>query len=424
MRRRRVRRGRRRLRSALCLFAGGSGSAAAAEYPINNCFADLDTHSSQAFEDFATRGMMWKRACNPEGRGRRGLVTGNVIRSGRVRRGARSYFILRAPAGTRFGRFTWSGQARRRDCRYALQVWASRPDGPTVPIKNVRANEKCPRPGNAQAAGWPKRRTKNVSGSNKIVQRIICVGTNRTPYCSSRGENYIRTLVASATVVDVSPPAIRIIQNNPFTLGQWVSGNQTVSYDTSDNVGVRLAQARDGRAGACAATNAVRATSPSVIPCPNGPGAIRVEHDAPTGGLSATRRFRRLDSAGNIGGSSPVTVRVDNTPPGAVPVAVEGSSGWRNQNGFVLTWTNPPETDRAPIINAFYRLCSADARRWLHQRLPGGCRDNAARTDCGTGSRRVAGAHLATGRCRQPRARQRLRSGDAPVRPRSSPAGL
>ena len=223
--------------------------AAAAEYPINNCFADSTTFSTQAFQDFATRGMMWKRACSPEGKGRRGLVTGNVIRSGRVRRGARSYFILRAPAGTRFGRFTWSGQARRRDCRYALQVWASRPDGPPVPIKNVRANERCPRRGNAQAAGWAKRRTYDVNGSNKIVQRIICVGERGAPYCSSRGENYIRTFVARATVVDVSQPAIRILPNNPFTLGRWVGGNQTVQYDAADNVGVRLARAVVG--GSC-----------------------------------------------------------------------------------------------------------------------------------------------------------------------------
>ena len=262
MRWRRVRRSAAALAVGALCVGGGAGSAAAAEYPINSCFADLDTHSSQAFEDFATRGMMWKRACNPEGPGRRGLVTGNVIRSGRVRRGARSYFILRAPAGTRFGRFTWSGKARRHDCGYALQVWAGRPDGPPVPIKNVRANQKCPRPGNAQAAGWPTRRTKNVSGSNKIVQRIVCVGTKRTPSCSSRGENYIRTFVARATVVDVSRPAIRIIPNNAFTLGRWVSGNQTVSYDTADNVGVRLARAViAGRR--CGIRSYVPATSPT-----------------------------------------------------------------------------------------------------------------------------------------------------------------
>ena len=302
--------------------------AAAAEYPINNCFADSTTFSTQAFQDFATRGMMWKRACSPEGKGRRGLVTGNVIRSGRVRRGARSYFILRAPAGTRFGRFTWSGQARRRDCRYALQVWASRPDGPPVPIKNVRANQRCPRRGNAQAAGWAKRRTYDVNGSNKIVQRIICVGERGAPYCSSRGENYIRTFVARATVVDVSRPAIRILPNNPFTLGQWVGGNQTVQYDAADNVGVRLARAvvgglvqRSGPTPSCDFTRRV--------PCPNGPGAIRLDTTLlPEGSQSLA--LQAFDSAGNIGASAPITIRIDNTAPGAVPVNLEGPPGWRN----------------------------------------------------------------------------------------------
>ncbi|MGH8575004.1 MAG: hypothetical protein ACREX8_20905, partial [Gammaproteobacteria bacterium] len=129
--------------AALALTAPAS-PAVAAEFPINACQADRTSFSTQAFEDFATRGMMWKRACDPEGAGLRGLVTGNVVRPGRVVRGARSYFIMRAPAGTRFGRFTWSGHAQRRDCRYALQLWASRPDGPPIPIKNVRANRGCP----------------------------------------------------------------------------------------------------------------------------------------------------------------------------------------------------------------------------------------------------------------------------------------
>ena len=145
------------------------GSAAASEYPINACQADRANYSTQAFDDFATRGMMWKRACDPEGPGLRGLVTSNVPRAGRVPRGSRSYFVMTAPEGTRFARFTWSGQARRRDCRYALQLWASRPDGPPTPIKNVRANTRCPRRGYAQAAGWPRPRTYDINGATKIV---------------------------------------------------------------------------------------------------------------------------------------------------------------------------------------------------------------------------------------------------------------
>ena len=138
---------------SLALALGPGTPAAANEYTINACQADRTNYSTQTFEDFATRGMMWKRACDPEGPGLRGLVTSNVVRSGRVARGARSYFVMSAPDGTRFARLSWSGQARRRDCRYALQLWASRPDGAPVAIKHVRANKRCPRPKHAQAAG-------------------------------------------------------------------------------------------------------------------------------------------------------------------------------------------------------------------------------------------------------------------------------
>src|SRR5688572_8494078 len=67
-------------------------AARAHEFTINACQADRAEFSTRAFDDFATRGMMWKRACNPEGPGLRGLVTANVVRAGRVKRGARSYF--------------------------------------------------------------------------------------------------------------------------------------------------------------------------------------------------------------------------------------------------------------------------------------------------------------------------------------------
>ena len=60
--------------------------------------------SPVTFEDFANRGMMWRRACNPEGPGLRGLMTANVVRAGRVVRGSRSYFLLKAPPATHFSR--------------------------------------------------------------------------------------------------------------------------------------------------------------------------------------------------------------------------------------------------------------------------------------------------------------------------------
>jgi hypothetical protein len=225
--------------AGLALALLGSAPAQANEFTINACQADRSEFSTRAFEDFANRGMLWRRACNPEGPGLRGLVTANVVRAGRVVQGSRSYFVMRAPEGTRFSRFTWSGQARRHDCRYALQLWADRPNGSSVAIKNVKANRGCPNQGKTQAAGWPRPETYDIAGATKVVQRVLCVGSDKTPYCSARNLNYIRTFTAAAKVVDTSPPGVTITQDNPLTRGEWVGGRQQVSFGTLDNVGVR-----------------------------------------------------------------------------------------------------------------------------------------------------------------------------------------
>ena len=347
---------------------GSASPAAANEFTINACQADRANFSTQAFEDFATRGMMWKRACDPEGPGLRGLVTANVVRAGRVRRGARSYFVMRAPDGTRFGRLSWSGQARRRDCRYALQLWASRPDGPPVPIKNVRANRGCPRRGYAQAAGWPRARSYDIAGATSIVQRVVCVGSRKTPFCSSRGLNYIRTFKAQATVVDVSPPAVSIVQDNPFTRGEWVRGVQSVGYAALDNAGVRLGRALlDGVpfGGTPHACDYARR-----VPCTNGSNLVTIDTRSLREG-SQRLTLQAEDAAGNVGESSGLTVRVDNSAPGAVHIASASGATWSNQNGFDVIWVNSDEGDRAPIVAAHFRLCRPGIKQCISGRRSG-----------------------------------------------------
>ncbi|HET7427698.1 MAG TPA: hypothetical protein VFJ50_11685, partial [Gemmatimonadales bacterium] len=160
---------------------------------------------------------------------------------------------------------------------------------------------------------------------------------------------------------DGQPPSATIAADTPLASGAWVAGNQRLNYAADDNVGVRLAQAvvGDGIGGveqrpcALATPDGAYATG---VPCPNGPGSIDV----------TTKRFHEgtqelvvqaQDTAGNLGASAPVTVRIDNTAPARVAVGVEGGEAWRNQNNFTLAWTNPPEGDRAPIAAAEYKLC-------------------------------------------------------------------
>jgi 5-hydroxyisourate hydrolase-like protein (transthyretin family) len=192
------------------------------------------------------------------------------------------------------------------------------------------------------------------------VQRVVCVGAKKTPYCSSRGLNYIRTFKAQATVVDVSPPAIGIIQDNAFTRGEWVGGLQRVSYGAWDNAGVRVVRPMLGNAVQTATALACDYARP--VPCTNGQGGVPVD----TRGLGEGTQSLVLqaeDAAGNTGNSSAVTARIDNSPPGTVQVGLERGEAWRNQNDFDAAWVNSDEGDRAPITMAHYRLCRAGAEQ-------------------------------------------------------------
>jgi hypothetical protein len=340
----------------LALGLAAPRQATAGEYTIYACQADEAGYVSAAFENFATRGMKWRRACDPRGEGLRGLVTANVPRAGRVEKGAQSGFILNAPPGTSFSRFRWSGHAHRRDCRYALQLFAERPGGSAISMKNVRANRGCPRPGMAQSSGAPFPRAYDLGGATRIVQRAVCVGSPKHQFCSARGQNYIRTFSAEATVVDASAPAAGIVPSLPFSRGEWVRGKQSFDYDASDNVGVKSVTAL--LSGGSRGSDQRDCDYSQRVPCISGPGRIEINTaEAPEGSQSLT--VVAEDAAGNRAESAAVTVRIDNAPPGAIPVGIAGGETWRNSNDFDVAWANPSEGDRAPITAAHFRLCRA-----------------------------------------------------------------
>jgi hypothetical protein len=340
--------------TALLVALASPGRAAAGEYTISICQADEAGYVSSAFENFATRGMKWRRACNPLGPGLRGLVTANVPGTGRVPRGAQSGFVLSAPPGTTISQLRWSGVAHRRDCRYALQLYAERPGAFPVSIKNVRANRHCPNPEVAQKSSWPRLRAFDLGGATRIIQRVVCVGTPSREYCSARGQNYIGTLAAEATVVDGSAPSAGVVQDEPLARGKWVSGKQGVRYEASDNVGIKSASVLIG--GEVRGSDPKSCSYSQRIPCPNSPGFIEVNTaEAPEG--SQPLAVVAEDAAGNRAESAAVTARIDNAAPGAIAVGVGGGEAWRNSNDFDLAWTNPAEPDRAPITAARYRLC-------------------------------------------------------------------
>jgi hypothetical protein len=339
---------------ALAWLLGTAAPAGAGTFTIDACQADRSGFSTRAFSDYANRGMKWKRACNPAGPGLRGLYTGNVVRPGRVERGAQSRFVMDAPPGTRFLSLTWSGKATRRDCRYTLQMYAYRPDGPPTSIRNFRANRSCPKAEHTQTAGLPKPKTYPITGATRIVQRAVCVGGSRKRFCSARSVNNIRTFYAEATLIDLSAPSVAVVQDNSFTQGAWVNGSQSITYTASDNVGVKTAQALVG--GNAREQHARPCDYTRPVPCSNDPGQIQVDTTKLGDGTQALQ-VQAIDTADNPTASPPTAVRIDNTAPGPVPVSVEGGDGWRSQNSFGVLWQNPDEGDRAPITAAHWRLC-------------------------------------------------------------------
>jgi hypothetical protein len=351
------------------LLALPASRAAAGEFQVASCQADQLNFSTSAFNDFATRGMKIKRACNPEGPGLRGLITSNVLQAGQVPRGAVAMVTIAAPAGTRFTTFRWAGSAQRRDCRYALQLYADAPDVKPIPIKNVRANQNCPKPSRAQAAGY-RARTFVVNGATRIVQRVICVGASDRKSCSTRGANYIRTYKAQVGIADGQPPGVTILGDTPLARGDWVGGSQPLDYDAIDNVGVRMAQAVVGGLTGGSQQRSCALASPDGAfadgtPCPNGPGQISVDTNRfPEGTQQLV--VQGQDAAGNFGTSNVVTTHIDNTPPARVDAAADGGEQWRNQNNFGVAWVSTPEGDRAPIVAANYKLCPASGGTCIH----------------------------------------------------------
>ena len=333
---------------------------------------------------FATRGMMIRRACDPEGTGTRGpdhrqrRPPRATVERGAVAHGdddrARRNAVHELPLGR---------TARRdRDCRYALQLYAEAPDGiKPIAIKNVRANRGCPRRGRAPA-GRPPSRTFNVTGATRIVQRVICVGgTQKRMLGARRRTSSARTRPRSGSRTSLAPTA-SVLADTPLARGEWVGGTQPLNYDASDNVGVRQAEAivaeirrrrRIERPCTFATPEQVYADR---VPCPNGPGQIERRtrrasrgHPAARRAGAGHRRQRRRLASGDRADRQHATGRVD--------VGVEGGDAWRNRNDFALAWTNPPEGDRAPIAGVSYKLCAERARE-LQPRRAGRRRHLAA----------------------------------------------
>ena len=193
-----------------------AAAASAGQFTVVTCQGDNVRYSADAFSKVATPDMRIVNACNP-GPAPRGLITRNKVRGGKhVAYGAYAAVVLHPPAGTVFTHLRWSGHGQRKECRFALQMWAEGASmQPSIEtIANRIARSSCPPPPRNQprraqdadldAVDWPLKDFDFPGGATQIVQRTICLSRRG---CSVGRANYIRTEVANLTVQDEAPPS-------------------------------------------------------------------------------------------------------------------------------------------------------------------------------------------------------------------------
>ena len=237
----------------------------------------------------------------------------------------------------------------------------------------------------------------------------------KTPYCSARSLNYIRTFKAAATVVDTSPPGVTITQDNAFTRGEWVRGTQQVRLCGAGQCGGTGGSG--GVAGARrAGEHSRRATTPYASRARTA-GRDLDRHDQPFGrGLAGAgtcrRRMRPPTSGVSVRSPFASTTRHRARFPSRSRAARAGATATTSTSPG-RTRTRATARRSRPPLPPLPR--GREAR--VHSESPGRARSTASRDLSRARTRRVAAARLARGRRRKSRARQRLGSGDAALRP-------
>ena len=357
---------------ALAIALVGSaypGRAEAGEFTIDACQADAGNFASGAFENFATRGMRWRRACNPLGPGLRGLVTANVTR-GRPR-GQRSAIGLRprrapghlvlaaALVGSRASaRLPLRAAALRRARRRHPGRDQERPRQPPLPRRRARAGLELAPAAHYELAARPG----SSSGSSASAPP-------RSQYCSAPWPQLLRDLHRRSDGRPTHRRRRSRSSGRAAGTGRMGERDQSLGYEASDNVGVKGTYAEvercvpDGhelRACDYANESLSKRTWPDRAWIPARSPKANSNCTSPRKTRRATPPTRPRS-----------TVRIDNTPPGAVPVGSTAAKPGATETTSTLAWEDPPNPTARRSSPPITRLClggwRANARPALAQ---------------------------------------------------------
>lgn len=263
-----------------------------------------------------------------------------------------AYQIFDAPPGAVVESVHFDARMERVNCHWAVQLIGSGFDlgGHYVWGLQADGNPNC------GIYGWGWQHWDVGVNEPRARFETRCVAAT----CSRAGNTGVYVKDVRLRVRDDAAPSIDNPRGSLWS-GSWVAGTQTVAFDAGDGAGIREALVRvDGNE---VAKTAKPCDYTQRAPCPQG----GYDTTLPTAAIKPDGKHRLTLEAIDTGGNPTQLERdvfIDNTPPGQPQdLTLSGGDGWRAENDFDLTWSNPVEKGVAPIAGAEYELCPSDGGR-------------------------------------------------------------
>lgn len=323
-------------------------TATASTYGVHECTAAQGTVNDAQIEG-STTGYTANNAC--------GLAGGDFLQmgtSGPVGAGQSRAWAFTAPAGTRIARATGT---------YLLQ--GSADNGGHKVFFFYRGVGQ----GSDQILGWTGAGSSGggfdtdlIAGAvSRLGVGIVCTAAAT---CPNRGGIYSRIGDLGFTMEDTVAPEAPSLDG--AALDGWIGATSQLNFSVSDS-----------GAGVFVGSTAINGTPADLevycVPARDGSGAVSVMRPCPSSG-SGTSSLDPSSPALTQGensvrvcvyeygeadlqsGCRSDVVKVDTVAPDApANLAVSGGEGWRRDNGFDLSWTNPTQA-HAPIVGAGVRI--------------------------------------------------------------------
>jgi hypothetical protein len=376
-----MRRGVLTLGAACVLATGLSPLAQAGSYHVVACSnvdapnAPIPNNAWTQIPATAPAGLEASVSCPPHG----SLQHDGIVAQDRLpvppkpASGTSVYWRFTAPAGTSITSLSvvrFLGKVRD-------QAWRpfGRADGTVFDTCRIASGQaECERSGHATFA---------IKNASTIDYGVRCDASSAGCVVGSTLHHVWMSLYAAdVTLDDPSAPKLTGGPSGPLWRAEgWHRGTESASFGGTDNTGIGEADwyvdghQQTSDRGAC--------DNSRPIPCADLTPSAHALNTAAVGDGSHQLQAVIKDAAGNQTTAGPITLNVDNTPPGAPAALTAAPVG---DGSFTATWSNP-DGQVAPIAKAHYRFCPAASTAQF-------CREE--QTASGTNITSIAGLHLPT----------------------------